>query len=133
MLARSLIKAAVLLGPISLAANPPAPALAVSGPYQVVYVFPGVRDTGGTSATGVATAVTCFSFSPIVESIQFIVRNSAGSVVVNTTYPINPFQTITVATHDTVLYNEDLFLASGIIEQGVLGLSVTSTNIVCTA
>jgi hypothetical protein len=129
----SLIKTGIVLAPIALAAIPHAPAFAVSGPYQVLYIFPGVRDTGTAAGTGVATTVVCFSFSPSTESIQYVVRNFGGTIAVNTTYPINSFQTVTASTHDAILYDEDLYLSTGTIDQGVLGISATSTNVVCTA
>lgn len=81
--ARSLVKTAAVLGSIALAAETStAPALAGSGPFQVLYIFPGVTDNGGGVDSGVATAVHCFSFSPVQETIQYVVRNNGGTVKV---------------------------------------------------
>jgi hypothetical protein len=40
--------------------------------------------------------------------------------------------TRTATTHETNVYEEDLFLNTGQIDQGAIGVSATSTNIVCT-
>ena len=130
--ARSLIKVGVLLGPIALAATPAAPALAVSGPSQVIYIFPGVTDNGGASFAGIATAVHCFSFSPSQEEIQYVVRKNDGTIAANVSETVNQFQTITVATHGINIYSV-FVLGTGSILQGVIGITATSTNIVCTA
>jgi hypothetical protein len=129
---RSLITAGVLLAPIALAAPLTASALADSGPFQVLYIFPGVTDSGGPTPDGVATAVHCFSFSPSEESIQYVVRNSQGALEATSTTDINQFQTLTVTTHSTNIYPASVVVTHA-INQGVLGISATSTNIVCTA
>ena len=127
--ARSLAKTAVLLGSITLAATPVTPALAATtDPFQVLYIFPGVLNAGG-----VATVVHCFSFSPTAETIQYTVRNSNGTIAANTTIIINQFQTKTATTQAVVLYFSDLSFGTGIVNQGALGISATSPNIVCTA
>ena len=130
----SLVKAGALLGPIALAATPAAPALAATtDPFQVLYLFPGVRDTGNGVQAGVATVVHCFSFSSTPETVQYIVRNFQGTIAVNVTHTLNPFETRTAATHDTVLYDEDVFLNTLLIDQGTLGIAATNPNIVCNA
>lgn len=128
---RSLIKVAVLLGPIAVA-GPATPALADSGPSQVLYIFPGATDNGGADRTGVATVVHCFSFSPTQESMQFVFRDWDGTIKGNLTLNINQFQTLSLATHLTTVYAA--FSAStALLNQGTLGITATSTNIVCTA
>jgi hypothetical protein len=131
--ARSLIKTAAFLGSIVLAATSAAPALAASGPSQVLYIFPGAFDNGGTTSTGVATIIHCFNFSPSTETIQYIVRNFSGTIVANVSSNINSFQTVTASTHANVLYASDVGLGTGVVNQGVVGIAATSQNIVCTA
>lgn len=131
--ARSLIKTAVLLGPIALAASHVAPALADSGPQQVLYIFPGVRDTGGNTATGVATVVHCFSFSPVQETIQYTVRDFNTAIVGNVSLSIAQFATKTVVTHLVAVYSIDFDFDTGTVDQGAIGITASSTNIVCTA
>lgn len=130
---RSLIKAAFLRGSIALAATPAAPVLADSGPSQVLYIFPGVRDTGDNTTTGIATVVLCFSFSPIQETLQFTVRDFGGRVAATATLGMTQFQTATIVTHQVNIYVSDQVLATGSVGQGVLGITATSANIVCTA
>ena len=96
--ALSLIKAAILVAPIALAA---ASALADSGPQQVLYIFPGATDDGGSAGAGRATVVHCFSFSPTSETIQYVVRNWDGSIRANTTFAMSQFHTVTAVTHTT--------------------------------
>ena len=110
--ARSLIKAAAVLESIALAA-PAAPALAASGPSQVLYIFPGVADDGGGTGTNLTTVVHRFSFSLAQETFQFVVRNFDGSILKNTTFNMNRFQTVTVATHGVLLYTVSLILYRG--------------------
>jgi hypothetical protein len=130
--ARSLINTAVLLGPIALTATSAAPALADSGPSQGLYIFPGVTDSGGANFTGVATAVHCFSFSPVQETIQYVARKSDGTIVANTTQSIGSFGSLTMVTKGIAIYGS-ISLQTGSIQQGVFGIAATSTNIVCTA
>jgi hypothetical protein len=130
--ARSLIKTTAVLGPIALSATPVGPALAASGPFQVLYIFPGVTDNGATPFTGIGTAVHCFSFSSVQETIQYVVRNNVGTIAINTTQNINSFGTITAVTHPIAIYG-GFEIGTGQVQQGVLGISATSTNIVCTA
>jgi hypothetical protein len=128
--ARSLI--GIVLGSIGLAASP-APAHADSGPQQVLYLFPGVTDNGGNGGSGVATAIHCFTFSPGSETMQFIVRRFDGTVVANSTLVVTQFHTYTIVTHINEVYISDLVLFTGTVAQGVVGISATSSNIVCTA
>lgn len=130
---RSLIKTAlVVLGPIALAPIPAAPALAVSGPSQVLYIFAGAFDDGGANFSGSATAVNCFSFSPVQETLQYVVRKSDGTVAANVTTTINSFETLTAVTHFEAFYSIDVNLGTGGVK-GAIGIAATSSNIVCTA
>jgi len=129
----SLIKTGALLGPIALAAIPAAPALAgVNDPLQVLYIFPGARDDGGSDGAGVATLIHCFNFIATRETVQFTARNFDGSLKANLSFQVDFLGTRTAATHDTNLYAEDLFLHTGVLDQGAIGVAGTSTNIVCT-
>ena len=129
---RSLVKIAVVLGSIALAATSATPAFAFSGPFQVLYLFAGLTDFGGPTANGVATVIHCFSFSPGQDEIQYVVRNSSGELVVTVTTVINQFQTVTIVTHSTNLYVASV-AATGDVREGTVGITATSSNIVCTA
>jgi len=127
---RSLIKTCALLAPISVTT---APAFADSGPQQVLYIFPGATDSGTAAGTGTASVVHCFSFSPVQETLQVVVRNFDGSVLKNTTIAINQFQTLAIVTHVANLYAATSILNTGELTHGAFGISATSSNIVCTA
>lgn len=131
--ARSLITTGALLGSIALTAIPAAPALAgIDDPFQVLYIFPGARDNGGAAGAGVATVIHCFSFSSTSEILQYTVRDFNGTLKANLTQGIASLGTETATTHDNVVYFTNLALNTGVIGQGTIGVSATSTNIVCT-
>jgi hypothetical protein len=105
----------------------------VNDPLQAVYLFPGARDNGGGAGTGVATSVHCTNFSGATEKLLYVVLNFDSSTKANLNLNIGQSQTRTASTHDTVLYAEDLILNTGVVNQGVVGVSSTNINIVCTA
>lgn len=115
--------------------GPAVGALQGSGPLQLLYIFPGVSDDGGAPNAGVATAVHCTHFSGAGETVQIAVINFNGGVVANvqTGTPLANVHTMTATTHLTALYAEDLLLATGLVNQGVLMLWATTVNMVCTA
>lgn len=128
---RSLIQTGALLAPIAMGAPP---ALAGSGPMQVLYIFPGATDNGVASPSGTASVVHCFSFSAVQETLQIVVRDYNGSILQNTTFAITQFQTLGMETHVTNLYAaQTTSLNTGQLTHGVFGISATSSNIVCTA
>ncbi|HYU11796.1 MAG TPA: hypothetical protein VEK82_04415 [Stellaceae bacterium] len=116
---------------VILPAHPASPG--VGDPLNTLYIFPGVRDSGEADNTGVATSIHCSNFSSVLEKIQYIVLNYDGHTKVNSIGNIGPAQTKTVSTHQTQLYFEDVALNTGAIEQGVVGVSATNNNMVCTA
>jgi len=126
----SLFKAVLLS---FLAATPMTAYAGVNDPLQPLYLYSGARDNGGGAGTGVATSVHCTNFSGATEKIQYVVLNFDSSTKANLTLNIGQAQTRTASTHDTVLYAEDLILNSGVVNQGVLGISATNINITCTA
>jgi hypothetical protein len=120
---------------LSLASTPfalPAQA-AVGDPLQVLYIIPGVRDDGGAAGTGTATAVHCTSFSSVTEKLQFAVLAYNGATLSNMSVNVVASGTRTAVTHDTNLYNEDLYLNTGNVDQGVVVVFATSQNVVCSA
>ena len=132
---RTSFKTASLLGfivAVSVVTEPRARA-GVGDPLLQVYVFPGVRDSGGAAGTGVATSVHCFNYSGATEKVTYVVANFDGSIKANLNLSIGNQQTRTVSTHDTVLFAEDLILNTGIVNQGTFGVLSTTRNIVCTA
>jgi hypothetical protein len=130
---RLLVKTGVLPAAIALATAPAAPAIAASGPLQLIYLIPGVRDDGAAINLGLATSIHCFSFSGVAETVQYVVRDFDGTLKANLTLNVTSLSTRTASTHGTVLYNEDLFLGTGLIDQGVVGILATTTSMVCTA
>jgi len=106
-----------------------APASAgVTDPEVLIYRVPGVLDNGG-----VATVFHCTNFSGANERIRFVSRNNGGGLTTNVAPTIAHLQTITVSTRDTVAYEEDLGLATGVLVQGTTAIAATSINVICTA
>jgi len=82
----------------------------------------------------VASVVHCFNFGSVEETIQIVVRNSDGSILKNTTFGLDSFVTVAVASHGSHLYNNGTVgLETGAVFHGVLGISATTSNMVCTA
>jgi hypothetical protein len=106
---------------------------AVGDPVESLYFFPGARDNGAGTGTGVATSVHCVNFSDATEKLQYVVFNFDSSIKANLNLNIGLHQTRTASTHDTVLYAEDLILNTGVVNQGSVLVGGTSVNIVCTA
>ena len=129
MKARYWIIAAAALSFVQLA---PANATVVD-PEVIIYRFPGVRDNGGGTDTGVATVFHCTNFSGTTETLRFVTRGFEGVLIQNTVVPILHLQTKTVSTHDTVAYNDDVNLATGLVRQGTTAIAATSTSVICTA
>src|SRR5262249_24444400 len=78
------------------------------------------------------TTASCFSFSSVTETLQFVVRDSAGTLKPNGTINIPALGTITIATKIDGLHTLDLPVNVSPV-QGVLGVSATNLDVVCTA
>ena len=105
---------------------------ATTDPLQVIYLFSGVIDNGGSANAGVATSVHCTSFSSVTETLQIVVRDETSSVKGNANIPIPSSQSRTISTHSTLLHAEAA-LSTGALAPGALGVLSTSINVVCTA
>jgi hypothetical protein len=106
---------------------------ATSDPEVILYRFSGVRDDGGTSFSGVATAFHCTNFSGASENIRFVTRGNGGDLKQNSSAPISHLATKTAVTHSTRAYADDLNLGTGLVNQGSIAIAATSIFITCTA
>ena len=111
---------------------PAAAGAATTDPEVIIYRFPGVRDNGAGTNTGVATVFHCTNFSGVTESLRFVTRDFDNTIKSNTVVPIDHLGTLTFATHVTNAYN-DGSLATGAVSQGTTAIAATSINIICTA
>src|SRR5204863_9955625 len=93
----------------------------------------GARDNGGGAGTGVATSIHCTSLSDVMETLRYVVKNFDSSTKADLMINVGADQTRTASTHDTVLYAEDLILNTGVVNQGSIRVSSTSSNVFCTA
>jgi hypothetical protein len=107
---------------------------ATTDPLKTIYRVPGVRDNGGGAQTGVATSFFCSNLSSVPETIRFVVRSAAGTVVGDQSFQMPSLRTVTASTHETTLFSETLVLTpgSGII-QGMAVILSTSLNVHCSA
>jgi hypothetical protein len=104
----------------------------VNDPEVIIYRFPGVRDNGGGANTGMSTVFHCTNFSGVVEKMRFVARDFDSTILANIDFTISHLFTLTVGTHFSVLYNEQLSLNTGVV-QGTAAIAATSTSIICTA
>jgi hypothetical protein len=106
---------------------------AQTDPEVIIYRFPGVRDSGGASFTGLATVFHCTNFSGVTETLRFVTRGQNGALLTNVAPNINHLETITTATHLTNAYGNQIVMATGVVLQGTTAIAATSINIICTA
>jgi hypothetical protein len=108
--------------------------LAVGDPPKVLYFVPGVSDSGSAENTGWATVFHCSSFSPVTETISFVIRNFSGTILANHSRSLASLATQTISTHGTQ-FTEDLpFLTPGVaVNNGIGVIRATSVNVVCSA
>jgi hypothetical protein len=131
---RSTSLKAILLGcvaaaPIAMSVGAQA---GVNDPLQIIYVFPGATDNGGTNLTGVATTVHCTNIGPTTENVQFVALDSNSTPRANLTLTFPSGQTHTVSTKDTLLFIE-VSLGPIVLNQGVFVILATSIHFHCTA
>src|SRR5215216_371710 len=105
------VLAALMIGGVSTQA-------ATTDPQVQIYRFSGVKDSGGGAGTGVATSFHCTNFSGVTETLRVVGRNFGSTLVADLTINVGHNQTRTMSTHDTAFYSEDLFLNTGIVNQG---------------
>jgi hypothetical protein len=131
---RIMKKTQLVLVSAALAIGMAAPASAgVNDPEIIIYRFPGVRDDGGATNTGIASLFHCTNFSGQNETLRLVTRNSNSTLLSNSTITITHLSTLTMTTHITVAYFHNLSLATGAVAQGTTAIAATSINIVCTA
>jgi len=106
---------------------------AISSPLGVIYRVSGLRDNGITTASGVASTISCTNFSAVTERLRFSVYNYNSSLSADKVFNVNPRTTFTASTHDTTVFTEDTDLATGSLVQGMAIISSTSSNVQCTA
>jgi hypothetical protein len=107
---------------------------AKSDPEVIIYRFPGVFDDGSGDNLGVATVFHCTNFSGVTENLRFVTRDQGGDLLANKVIGIAHLMTLTTATHQTTLYNENSFpLGTSVVAQGTTAIAATSINIICTA
>jgi hypothetical protein len=113
----------------------PAQPNAVGDPLKVIYRISGIADSGSAAGAGQATTIMCTNLSTVTETLSIVVRNFNGVVVVpNTNNPVSPNRTLTLSTHFTNMFFDDVVLSPGIvINQGSAIIRSTTTNMICSA
>jgi hypothetical protein len=104
-----------------------------TGPLKAIYRVAGVTDSGQTTATGTATVFHCTNMSSADEVIRVQIRTSSGFLWRQEDIDIQPLRTWTISTHVTAVFFDNLFLNTGILDQGSAHISATHTNIYCSA
>src|SRR4051812_33334028 len=107
---------------------------ATADPELILYRAPGVLDSGGAAGTGSATVFQCANFSGSTERIRIVVRfGPQADIRNNMAFDIAHLQTISVVTHATRSFPNDIVLNTGQMKQGTAAIAATSPSIVCTA
>jgi hypothetical protein len=114
-----------------------APTMATTFPsLTTIYVVTGIKDNGGTSSVGTATAIQCSNVSGVTTTIRFLTLSATGVVLDSTTADdVAHGATIEVSTHNTNAYtNETASLIAGIVlSSGVLNIESLQSGVFCTA
>jgi hypothetical protein len=119
---------ALFLGIIAASAALPVQSYAaVGGTLTILYLYSQTIDNPFS-----ATVVSCTSFSGVTETLQFLVKDAAGTLKANPTINIVSSGTVTAGTRATGAVTNDVTLATGAL-QGTLGVLATSLNVVCSA
>lgn len=103
------------------------------GQFPIAYQLTGLRDDGSPSSSGVATTFHCTNPTAFPANVQFVIYNFDGTLAVNQTFSLTKFQTFTASTHNTVLYDEDVTLGSGVLNQGYVQLRSDNLGLLCGA
>jgi hypothetical protein len=107
-------------------------ARAPAKPFKPIYRVAGVYDSGGGGGQGVATAITCSSFSNEAEKIKLVIRRDTGTVAfaINT-LTIAPMGSASLLTHAMAMpFGAPLNTGA---MWGSATISATSTGMTCTA
>ena len=98
-----------------------------------IYVGTGVKDDNASTNTGVATAFHCSNVSGVTATVRFLVLTGNGSIATSSPITVLSGSTVAVSTHFTLLYNEDLNLGTGIVNEGVVNIESTQSGVFCNA
>jgi hypothetical protein len=129
----SILKACALLGFIAAAPLAGAIPAHAQTPNQLLYLYSGISDNGGSAHLGTASVIHCSNFSGADAAIQFVVFNRDGTLKANITALMENSGTITAGTHTTAVYFIDVPLFTGPISQGFAVVVGSSPYFVCTA
>ena len=110
------------------------PASAVTFPsLTTIYVGSGVRDDGGASMAGTATIFQCTNVSGVTTNVRFLILNTVGGVAASSTQELLHARSITVSTHNTVAYDENVFFGTGGPTQGAIIIESLQSGVFCNA
>ncbi len=103
-------------------------------PLLGIYGASGLRDSGGTSATGVATSFHCTNKRAVSEKLVIQLRNCNGAAITTQEFTLGSYRTFTMSTHATAAFSEDSILSAGrIINQRFAKIWSTTPNVFCSA
>jgi len=106
-------------------------ALQAHAAMSVIYVVPGVVDSGGGNNTGVATVFHCSNPTSNSKDVNVSVYDSAGTLAGSATVAVGGKGTATFATKLTTVFREDANLATGTVRQGRAHISAQSDKVFC--
>jgi hypothetical protein len=98
-----------------------------------IYVGAGVRDDGDIGNEGIATAFLCSNVSGQTADVRILILGNTGALVDQATFSPAHGATITVSTHVTTSFANELSIDSGVVAQGVVNIEATQSGVFCTA
>lgn len=101
--------------------------------FPILYSITGARDDGSADNTGIATTIHCTNPTRFTAQAQFVILNFNTTLAVNQTFAISKSRTFTASTHRTVIYDEDVSLASGVLNEGWIRIFSDNAQLLCSA
>ena len=98
-----------------------------------IYIGSGVRDTGGSAASGIATVFHCSNVSGLTASVRFLVLAENGAPRASFTTSMGHGTAVSVSTHNTNAHLELQSLVTGSVSPGVINIESTQSGVFCTA
>ena len=92
-----------------------------------------MRDDGGIGNDGVSTVFLCSNVSGQTADVRILILGNTGALVDQATFSPAHGATVTVSTHVTSSFANELSIDSGVVAQGVVNIEATQSAIFCTA
>ena len=108
--------------------------MATTDPQIMIYRVAGVHNTYEPDNDGSSTVFSCYNNSSVYETLRLRIIYRDGVLASDDSINMSPKRTLTLSTHNSAAFIEDLYLATGqLIMQGTAAIISTSKEIFCSA